>query len=551
MKSHRDPRGEPKRLPSLRSGILYCPTRARSSKGATMHSTRSRSFWQVLLSVWLVPVYLLTTVPCGSAAVEAQSKPPASLKPLHEWLIRQQEETTGLLPSQQDDVASLYANVIAAMALLLNGDTARAKRIFDFFNSRMNETEFYVNGASRGFFQYRNSATGEPNPGSNRWMGDNAWLLLGLHYYQKVTGSNEYSQMALEILDLLSGFQQPGGFIASGWANGDTHFDYGGAAEGNLDAYKALMLYGRTAEASRIKDWLDHSDLGWKATYLDIHSWRVLSLGPEYGYCLQDLSPFECKIRYNKKMVQGFLPFTKEVSPIDCNIWTEGTSHNVMAFFKAGYPDKGAFYLKQLKSLLFEPPDFPGTQAISYFALPEPQEHPWADPTKGHVAAVGWYIFASRHFDPFEGEILSITKPVNPLVKIEAEGFTSKSASGVRNDSRGVLSEGNAIHVGGDNEVPEDENGWVTYEFNVPTAIRSGSLLLIYADDQGGDICRIFLDGVRVSEFDTEDTGGWDLFVTKEMNLKRIPAGHHTLKLEVLDKGRYGVTFDYFSLQKT
>jgi hypothetical protein len=492
--------------------------------------------------------------------------------PVYLWLSQQQDGTTGLLPSQQDQTANTYNNALAVMVFTLKGDYAKAKRILDYFKN--SASEFFAERCGDfgsvcsttdpcdgthpcGFFQSRNSKTGAFDPVSNRWIGDMSWLLMAIHHYEGATGDMSYASMVTATIRLLKNFQQSDGYIASGWMQGDQVFTTTGAHEGNLGAYKALSLFGENQAAQQIKHWLDTNDMGsmvWEAGPLDLHSWRVLSLGKEYGYVLPDVERtddtairYKSTITFNNSLVTGFLPY-----PHYCveNIWSEGTGGMAASFYKAGYRERGDFYVGELEKLLFEPADFPGTQALSFFALSSPSCHAWADPTKGHVAGVCWYIFAKEHFDPFNGVVMDSFQKGNPVVKIEAENYGNNSGSGIRLDGRGELSEGRGVHIGGDDNTPGNNSGWVEYKFNVliPTSIITISMR--YADDVAGDGGRISLDGNLITSFTTAYTGGWDKYVMIDPPTDpiQIQPGLRTLRLEFTDNGTYGFTVDYFQM---
>ncbi len=495
--------------------------------------------------------------------------------PIYQWLIQQQNDSTGLLPSQQDNFASTYNNALAVMIFTLKGDYAKAKIILDHFNSKAGEffndrcnsfnspcsqTDPCDENAPCGFFQYRDSRTGVPFQNVNRWIGDNAWLLMAIHHYQAKTGDTSYDPMAQVIVRLLKSLQQPDGYIASGWENGDSTFNSSGHAEGNLDAYKALSLYGEPVVAQKIKDWLDCTDLNWKKGPLDLHSWRVLSLGKEYGFSLPDTERtddetirYKSTITYNNSTVTGFLHIPASEYFAQCqmsdSIWAEGTGEMAVAFYKAGYKEQGDFYVGELKKLLFEPADFPGTQTISFLALPDPVCYAWVDTSKGHVAAVAWYIFAKERFDPFDGVVINSFQVANPIVKIEAENYDNSVGDGIRLDSTGKLSEGSGIHIGGDDSISGNNPGWIEYEFNVLLPITKTTVISTrYADDVSGDTTKIYLNGILITSFDTVDTGGWPTYVvfTDTFSVGTINPGLYTLKTEVVDNGTYGLTIDYF-----
>jgi hypothetical protein len=481
-------------------------------------------------------------------------------EPIYQWLYQQQDNNTGLLGSQEDDYVSTYNNALAVMVFTLKNNFQKAERILFYFNSKFNDTEFYINGEPRGFYQYRNSKTGQPHTNSNRWMGDNAWLLMAIHHYKASTGSTTYDAMAEGIADLLESFQQSDGYIASGWENGDEKFNTSSHTEGNLDAYKAMLLQGRKKVAERIRNWLDFNDLDWKSGPLDLCSWRVLSLGAEYGFCLSEKEHFSNQykrsISYNSQEVTGFVPFT----PLSNNIWTEGTGQMAVSFYKAGYEQLGDMYAKELEKLLIDSVSFPNTKTLAYLALPDPKEYSWVDTSKGHVAGVTWYIFAKNRFDPFDGKTINSPPIQNPVHRIQAENYNT-SGGGIRADNRGLLDEGKAIHIAGDNDsscVNDDCSGWAEYRFNTLVSLTNASISMRYAEDMVGDHCSIFLDGNLVKLYTPEYTGtddisGWDNYVWSESFPVEfiIEPGLHTLRIEGKDNRTNGFSIDRFHIEQS
>jgi hypothetical protein len=497
--------------------------------------------------------------------------------PVYLWLTQQQDPNTGLVASQEDQAATTYDNALAAMAFTLKGDYAKAKRVLDHFKG--SAAEFFAGRCSSfdaacstndscdgmhpcGFFQARNSKTGTVDSTSNRWIGDMSWFLMAAHYYEGTTGDTSYAGMITATIRLLQHFQQSQGYIASGWMNGDQVYTTTGHPEGNLNAYKALLLLDENQVAQQIKGWLDNHDFFldynqriWKAGPLDLHTWRVLALGKEYGYVLPDVVRtddatlhYSRTITYRNTFVSGFMP-----DPNYChqenNIWAEGTGQMAVALYKADYQAWGNFYVSELEKLLFEPASFLGTQALSYYPLPSPCDT-WADPTKGHVAAVAWYIFAKEHFDPYDGVVMNSFPIANPMVKLEAENYSSSSGNDLRPDGKGQLSEGRAIHIGGDDNISSNNSAAVEYKFNVLVDLSPITVSLRYADEVAGDGGRLLLDGSPVANFSTIKTGTWyDYIITDfPLNSVQLQPGLHTLRLEVTDNGTYGLTVDYFQM---
>jgi hypothetical protein len=138
----------------------------------------------------------------------------------------------------------------------------------------------------------------------------------------------------------------------------------------------------------------------------------------------------------------------------------------------------------------------------------------------------------------------------NPAVQIEAENYGNNEGSGARQDGAGELSEGRAVHFGGDNSTPGNNSSWVEYTFNVLVPLPIATIRMRYADDVAGDAGRIFLDGNLIANFITIDTGTWMdyTFIDFPVGSFTLQPGVHTLRLDVTDNGTYGFTVDYFQM---
>lgn len=477
------------------------------------------------------------------------------------WLTEQQDETTGLVQSQEDSSASTYNNALAIIAFTLKGLPGRAEKILDFYDGRFNGSEFFVGRQPRGFFQYRDSRTGVPLAGSNRWMGDNSWLGLAIRFYQSRTGDAHYERIAVAITSLLKSWQQADGHIASGWENSDAGFNTAGSAEGNLDAYKVLALYGEAQRAAAVKDWLDYNNLNWEKGPLDIHTWRVLALGGGYGFSLQDIDradlAYKQTVQYRGRQVTGFVPFSAADAAmlLTNNIWSEGTGQAAVAFYKAGYADIGDLYAAELEKLAFASPNYQGTKTISFLAFPDAARYPWVNTDKGHVAGVCWYLFARNRFDPFDGVVMASVQKQNPASRIQGENYTGQSGP-VRKDQRGVILEGDAVHLAGDDADPGvNRDGWTEYTLHLVSDLPNASLRIRYADDilhaPMGDLIRVWLDGSIITMFNTNQYtfGTWDDYVwSNAFSAGNLAAGDHVLRVEGLDLDTYGFTVDAVEL---
>ncbi|NNF19169.1 MAG: hypothetical protein HKN61_05290, partial [Flavobacteriaceae bacterium] len=150
--------------------------------------------------------------------------------------VQSMQHSNGLLESAEyTDFVSLYDNSLAAILFINTGDVNRAEHIFDYFNERL-ETEFKA--GSGGFYQSR----GVSGLRSERiWMGDNAWLLIALNYYEQQTGNNTYNAMQQALEDWLRQSQDADGGIRGGYNDDGTPIHK--VTEGVLMAYHAVKGY--------------------------------------------------------------------------------------------------------------------------------------------------------------------------------------------------------------------------------------------------------------------------------------------------------------------
>ncbi|MFM7725897.1 MAG: hypothetical protein ACKO7B_04290, partial [Flavobacteriales bacterium] len=141
--------------------------------------------------------------------------------------------SNGLLEtSSTSNLVSLYDNALAALVFLQSGNFESAEAILTYFNNRVQTELLTGNG---GFFQFRNS---QGQPQGNRWLGDNAWLLIAIHNYEDATGDFQFGEMR-DALETWIRAQQD----ASGGVNGGTDASgavIGKVTEGMIDAFNAV-----------------------------------------------------------------------------------------------------------------------------------------------------------------------------------------------------------------------------------------------------------------------------------------------------------------------
>ncbi|MCX6151203.1 MAG: T9SS type A sorting domain-containing protein [Ignavibacteriales bacterium] len=346
-----------------------------------------------------------------------------------------------LVPAMEDNSGQTFNNALTAMAFILTMEKERAERILDFYAKRadtsnkiLNKQSFFYNGEARGFYQNVSLGGGSYSPFiCDRWMGDNAWLLLAYKFYESkygFSGKPLYVDVSQYLKDLLLAFyiDDPGGhggFVRHGWRWGPrdssiTRNDYKlhetdlqgnpvGHEEGNIDTYAVLKICGETEKARKIKEWVDFrmselEKIPNVSLPLDLYSWRSLAFSSQGEYYKnlvlvpENDSRFKKEVEFNGKKAIGF--YSSAVSNIQ-NVWMDGLGHMVCAFYASGYKAKGDFYSSQLDSFLINRT----IKGISSYALPYTANttggYDWVDIKKGFSSACAWYIFAKNAFNPF------------------------------------------------------------------------------------------------------------------------------------------------------
>lgn len=325
---------------------------------------------------------------------------------IYNWL-KNVQLANGLLEStENNNTVSLYDNALAAMVFMLNGDFVRAEKIFDFFNGRINSELLSGNG---GFSQFRNK---QGTPTGNRWMGDNAWLLIALNNYKASTGNTKYNALAAGISNWLMSLQDADGGLFAGYAANNTLLNYK-VTEGNIDAFNAIDGY--TTFHSDLLNFLeadrwDENDknlVSWPSnpTYLyalDNHSWSYC-IFPNYSVsALTSASRFlnTKTVTLTGQQITGY-----DIDEDKDMVWLEGTGQMALAFKLAGMQAETNFYLNEMEkayvpcSIHADSYGFPYASNLGTGYGSDPL---WvgAD-TKIAISGGAWYIFAEAGFNPF------------------------------------------------------------------------------------------------------------------------------------------------------
>jgi cellulose synthase operon protein B len=350
---------------------------------------------------------LCLALSCGMANAGFALAPPATApasgsktKPVYEWL-KLQQQSAGILGNQDNDnFAGLYPNAMAAMCFIHEGDVARAERIFDYYHKHL-KTQF-APGTPGGFPQAANAANGELSLDTDRWIGDNAWLLIALNYYHRETRKTTYDDMRRGIAEWLISLQDPNGGIKAGFNKAGPMLHY--STEGNLDCYAALVDYPEPRE--RVLKFLKAEMYVADGKYfkmgstvndpaLDTCAWAVQALGPAYASTIEPTEKRFLrtdKSEANGATIHGFADFVDK-----SRIWLEGTGEMAVAYNVAGRPADAKHFIAELEKAMVPSKAHPGTVGIPCSA----REPSWTGAsTLPFTPSQGWYLFASWNFNP-------------------------------------------------------------------------------------------------------------------------------------------------------
>lgn len=318
---------------------------------------------------------------------------------VYNW-IRGQQRSSGLVANQQDDAFSgVYVDALAAMAYLHQGDAVAAERIFDKFDV-WRAANWGSTTATRGFPMAWNADTGVVDTTSDRWIGDNAWLLLALEYHALMTGSADYTDMRAYIRDWLIALKDTDGGVKSGFnpAGAMTHK----STEGNFDCYSALVM--RPADRAQILNWLTSqmyipAEQRFKtgstvsSTALDCCSWAVTSLGAGYSGVLAYAE--NNYARTTSRDIGSGTATGFGDTPGQNRVWYEGTGQMAIAYLVAGQTAKANTTLVNMEAVETVLDSTRSGWPCSS-TLPA-----WTGAsTKLFVPSGAWYLYAKWNFNP-------------------------------------------------------------------------------------------------------------------------------------------------------
>ncbi len=351
-----------------------------------------------------------------------------------EWLKTLQDVSSParqVLPTTPgDNQLQTFNNALVALAFMVKGERERAERILDFFaaatvrdNQDPTLQNFFYRGEARGFFQAvaLNDADGiparhtfDPRHGTDRWMGDMAWLLFAYTYHERLYGAERYSEISQLLKDLLvSWFTDApkvpgGGYVQHGWRKLDRklHED-DGHPEGNIDCYALFRLMGDDERAKKVRTWIE-AMTGGKSQPLDVYTWRVLAYDGERGELL-DIPDYD--LRYRKTVTVNGTPVTGPYGNADgaiTNIWMDGLGHIACAYEAAGNHERGNFYANQFDPLLMDSA-LAGKQTRTLPYTANRQGGFDFDQSGGYISVAAWYLFAKNGFNPMTLKTSTVT----------------------------------------------------------------------------------------------------------------------------------------------
>lgn len=328
---------------------------------------------------------------------------------IYNWFINMQNDNGLLLSSEGGRYVSLYDNALSALVFTINGDFENAEKIFDFFESRI-ENEMLVSPGGFGQMRTINGIPIDNRP--RRWLGDNAWLLIAINNYHNLKGNNKYQHLATTLSNWIISLQDDDGGIWGGFKeNGDT---ISKIAEGNIDAFNAIPGYNefhkkllvhlknvRWDQSKKVLiAWADHPKYEYA---LDLHSW---------GFCIFENFPKDVlsdadrflttqKSTISNQLITGYcFDEDKDV------VWLEGTGQMATAFNTAKMETEAQFYLQEMRKNRVQSIAFPNTYAFPYtvnHGTSFSSSDLWNGvDTNPSISSTAWYLFGMLKFDPLE-----------------------------------------------------------------------------------------------------------------------------------------------------
>lgn len=341
-------------------------------------------------------------------------RPDDYLEPVHAW-FKTVQQSSGLVVSREgletsDWAVSLYDQALSAMVFLCFDEPERARQILDVFAARQNELEAGLGG----FYQFRRTS-GDPNTGTNRWLGDNAYLLAALYNYGEITGDQvRYAALLASLESWIIGLQKDSGGLISGTLPSGAEYTHI-IVEGNIDAFGAVPGY--TAFHQGILRYF--REQRWdKANQVLIcwpdaqkTTWTYACDNIAWGYCAINTLPAsfdfaEARFRMTDASEANGTQSTGFCFDGDRDtIHPEATLSMAAAYQTAGIAAKAAEYVAESEKLMVQGRSDPESWGLPYSSGPGTSfggdvfssthyDRPW-------VSSSAWYVFVRKGFNPF------------------------------------------------------------------------------------------------------------------------------------------------------
>jgi len=348
-----------------------------------------------------LPAFLAPTLLLAAWMPAAPDASDAHAAGAYAWLKSQQQPTGLVRNVTGDPFFGLYAGALAAFCYIRQGDVDRAEKMFDYLDA-WRKKKWGPALSQQGFPQAWNADTGVGDEKSDRWVGDNAWLLMALNYHHAVTGSDKYLELRNALADWLVALQEEDGGITCGFkSSGPMLYK---STEGNLDSHAALIA--RPEARAKVRGWLlqkmwipaenrFRTGTTMDATALDCCAWAVGSLGKDFAICL----PYAVE-HYRLTLPMNGLDATATGFgdlPGQQRVWFEGTGEMAVAYRVAGQPERAAQVLADMDAVAV--PGADGTVGWPYFNSTSITP---GSSRNFFVPSAAWYLLAAWGLNPMD-----------------------------------------------------------------------------------------------------------------------------------------------------
>lgn len=323
---------------------------------------------------------------------------------VYDWFVSMQLDNGLLESAEYSNIVSLYDNALAAIVFTMFEDYERAQDIFSYFDGIV-DSELKDNIS--GFAQFRDRY-GFIKDYANRWLGDNAWLLIALNFYEYYSEDYQYSNLKSQLELWIRSLAQEDGSLLGGYTN--TGGNIMPVTEAMLDAFNAVSGYDslhqgilQFFEEERYSDFYEVITAWPGNPYvlaLDVHAWSY-SILPDVSNDVLDLADlFKMEYTIGENVVYGY-SFDIDLD----TIWIEGTMEMAVAYNLAGLEHRANELIVDMEYFMINSNNFTATKGLPYAS--NMGTHYAQDPlwdgvdTNICISSSAWYLFALNRIDPF------------------------------------------------------------------------------------------------------------------------------------------------------